>query len=119
MFETIQTNLRLLAVAALAGIALLATFLAASREVKAAVATSTDAQSREKELATKKNALQRRGLIVIVGLALLTAVEYVIAIAAPGGVALLLGVIALIKAGLILYYFMHVAQIWRTDEEHA
>ncbi len=64
---------------------------------------------------------QRRGLRVIVLLAVLTAVEYAIAVQVDSTEALLglLTPIALIKAGYILWYFMHLPRVWRGEEEHA
>jgi heme/copper-type cytochrome/quinol oxidase subunit 4 len=57
---------------------------------------------------------QRRGLIVIGILAVLTLIEYIIAVAMDGGnvLAALLGVVALIKGVVILQYFMHFHQLW-------
>jgi len=57
----------------------------------------------------------RRGWIIFVVLLLLTAVEFVIGVA-MNSIALLL-VIALIKAALIVYYFMHIYRLWR-EESH-
>jgi cytochrome c oxidase subunit IV len=56
---------------------------------------------------------------VLIGLAVLTAVEYGIAVALHSNVLPYLAVIALIKAGLIVQYFMHVAQLWREEGGHA
>ncbi len=55
------------------------------------------------------------GWKVFGGLALLTLLEYFVAVEMAGSLSLL-GIIALGKAGLILQYFMHVAQLWREDE---
>lgn len=64
-------------------------------------------------------AAQNRGLIVIGALAVLTVIEFVIAIAIDGGnvLATLLGVVAVIKAVLIIQYFMHFHQLWRYIRE--
>ncbi len=58
----------------------------------------------------------RRGLLVLIVLGVLTAVEYVIPIALDSGSMPFLVVIGLAKAALIVYYFMHVAQLWREEE---
>lgn len=68
---------------------------------------------------TQKALKLRLGWIVIGGLAVLTAVEYVIAVAIHSNVLPFLAVIALVKAWLIVQYFMHVAQLWHGEEgEH-
>ncbi len=59
----------------------------------------------------------RRGLVVIVILAVLTVIEFIIAISLDTGRFGLLTVIALIKAWFILDYFMHISQLWKTEEE--
>ena len=58
----------------------------------------------------------RQGFIVFLILAVLTAIEIVIAtnLDSPG-VALI--IVALIKAGLIVQYFMHIYRLWR-EESH-
>lgn len=59
----------------------------------------------------------RRGLMVLIALAVLTAIEYVVPVALLArGATAPLAIIALLKAGLIVYYFMHVAQLWRREE---
>jgi len=63
---------------------------------------------------------QRRGLIVIAILAVLTIVEYVLAISIDD-TAWLIGTLtpfALAKAFLILWYFMHVPLIWLGEGGH-
>jgi len=62
-----------------------------------------------------KLAAYRRGIYVFLALAVLTAVEYVVAISI-NSVALLL-IIALLKAAAIVQYFMHVYRLWR-EESH-
>ena len=60
----------------------------------------------------------RRGLAVIVALAVLTAIEFGVPVALERGPALpILVALALVKAGLIVHYFMHLAQLWRREEE--
>ena len=58
----------------------------------------------------------RRGLQVIIVLAVLTIIEYAVPIVLERGANPYLAILALIKAGLIAYYFMHVAQLWRQGE---
>ena len=58
----------------------------------------------------------RRGLVVIIALGVFTAIEYVIPLAMDSGSMPYLVVIGLVKAVLIVYYFMHVAQLWREEE---
>lgn len=57
----------------------------------------------------------RRGLVVIIALGIFTAIEYVIPLALDSGSMPYLVVIGLVKAALIVYYFMHVAQLWRGE----
>ncbi len=58
------------------------------------------------------------GLLVIIGLAVLTIIEFFVPIGLEKWPALpVLTFIALLKAALIIWYFMHVAQIWRRGEE--
>ena len=59
----------------------------------------------------------RKGLMVLIVLGALTAIEYVIAVAMESGAMAFLVVIGVVKAALILYYFMHIAQLWRQEEE--
>jgi cytochrome c oxidase subunit 3 len=62
----------------------------------------------------KKTALNQ-GVIIFVFLAALTALEFFVAVAI-GSVALL-AVIALVKAGLVAYYYMHIYRLNREDDE--
>ncbi len=63
----------------------------------------------------QQGAKLRLGWIVIGGLAVLTALEYWIAVSVHSTPLPYLAVIALIKAWLIVQYFMHVAQLWRKE----
>jgi heme/copper-type cytochrome/quinol oxidase subunit 4 len=55
----------------------------------------------------------RTGWIVIALLAVFTIIEFIVAITTDGAVLIvLLTVIAVIKAGLIIQYFMHFGQLW-------
>lgn len=57
---------------------------------------------------------QRLGVIVFIVLGVLTAVEFWISVSFtnPG---LYLTVIVLVKAGLIIHYFMRLSQLWRKE----
>jgi cytochrome c oxidase subunit IV len=70
--------------------------------------------------AASESRAQGRGLRIIAILAVLTVVEYLIAItlASPSGLLVLLSVAALVKAWLIVTYFMHLPMVWRNDGGH-
>lgn len=57
---------------------------------------------------------QRLGVIVFIVLAVLTAVEFWISLSFtnPGPY---LAIIVLVKAGLIIHYFMRLSQLWRRE----
>jgi len=63
-----------------------------------------------------KKADYRQGLFVFLALAVLTGIELVIAINLDSPAVPLI-IIALIKAGLIVQYFMHIYRLWR-EESH-
>ncbi len=63
----------------------------------------------DEEVLAGRKAAYRRGVYVFVGLAVLTAFEFVIAVVLSGSAALLF-VLILAKAGLILQYYMHMDQ---------
>jgi heme/copper-type cytochrome/quinol oxidase subunit 4 len=64
---------------------------------------------------SKMNALTR-GLVLFIILAVLTAVEYILGINEVPSV--LLWIIALIKFGLVLWYFMHLPRVFNADGGH-
>lgn len=64
----------------------------------------------------KKKAAFRQGIIVLIALAILTGIEYVIAISSSNAT-LTLFIIGLFKAGAIIQYFMHVTELW-AEEGH-
>jgi cytochrome c oxidase subunit 4 len=66
---------------------------------------------------TGRRAAYQRGLFVFVGLAVLTLIEFGIAIWI--GSVIFLFLIALLKAGLILQYYMHLGKVWGGEEVHA
>ncbi len=63
----------------------------------------------------KKSAALREGVIVFVVLAVLTAVEYVVGVSS--GTALLL-VLALVKAGIVVNYYMHIRRLSSSEGGH-
>jgi cytochrome c oxidase subunit 3 len=63
---------------------------------------------------TKSSAMQL-GLLVFVALAILTAVEFTIALTTS--LWQVLAVIPFIKAGLVLYYYMHISRLFEYDED--
>lgn len=65
---------------------------------------------------TRKKADYRRNIYVFIALAILTLVEFYIAINLENP-AVPLFIIALVKAGLIVQFFMHIYRLWR-EEEH-
>ena len=62
-----------------------------------------------------------KGLFVIGLLALLTILEFVVAIVLDDPLALVIGLtpFALAKAWFIIHYFMHVYKLWRGEEDHS
>jgi cytochrome c oxidase subunit 4 len=59
----------------------------------------------------------RQGLYVLIGLVVLTVLEFAVA-SILGGSAVFLFILALAKAGLILQYFMHLESVWSEEEAH-
>ncbi len=57
------------------------------------------------------------GLKVFVALIVLAVVEWYLMVARVPGLLWYLVVIQVVEAGLIAYYFMHVAQLWREEEQ--
>ena len=61
----------------------------------------------------KKMDALRRGVLVFVGLAILTVIEYYLGVhEAP---AIFLWIAALLKAGLVLVYFMHIGRLFGSE----
>lgn len=63
----------------------------------------------------RKAAAYRLGMITLIILAVLTAVEYAVAVYMESLV--LLFIIALVKAAVIVQNFMHITRLWR-EENH-
>ncbi len=57
-----------------------------------------------------------RGTRTIVGLAVLTALEFLAAVGLTTGLLAVLAAIAIAKTWLILDYFMHVRHLWHSEE---
>jgi cytochrome c oxidase subunit IV len=68
------------------------------------------------EVSEKRAAAYRLGIITAVILAVFTALEYWVSVGLNGS-AVWLFIIALIKAGVIVQNFMHIARLWR-EESH-
>jgi cytochrome c oxidase subunit 4 len=68
-----------------------------------------------KKSSTKMSALAR-GVIVFAILAVLTGIEYLLAISEVSTVFLWL--IALIKGGLVLWFFMHLPRVFNPEGDH-
>lgn len=64
---------------------------------------------------TKKKEAYRQIFMIFIILAVFTGIEYVVSQTLDSTILLLL--IALVKAGLIINYFMHVYRLWR-EESH-
>lgn len=63
---------------------------------------------------TKRSAIGRI-MIVAVGLALFTGIEFFVGIAeSPSTVLLFL--LALVKAWMVVYFYMHISRLWSSEE---
>lgn len=67
--------------------------------------------------ADKKRAAYRQGVMIFLLLAVLTIAEFFVSAATDGSVTFLM-IIALLKAGVIAHFFMHIYRLWRTEEDH-
>ncbi len=70
---------------------------------------------------TREATAQRRGLVTFVALAVLTLLEYIVAVSLDSVPLLiaLLAAAALAKCWAITQYFMHIYRLWRGEEVHA
>jgi heme/copper-type cytochrome/quinol oxidase subunit 4 len=76
-------------------------------------------KERSMEQTKDKSAELKRGVIVFAALAVLTVIEYFLGVIEGGAaVIVLLWLIALLKAGLVLYFFMHLPRVFRADGGH-
>jgi len=69
----------------------------------------------EKQTSPNTSAL-RRGVIVFAVLAVLTVIEYLLGINEVPS--FLLWIIALVKAGLVLWFFMHLPRVFNAEGDH-
>ena len=60
----------------------------------------------------------RTGWVIFLALALATLVEYIVAVSLEANLPIIIA-IAVVKAGLISYYFMHIVRAWSSGEEEA
>lgn len=63
----------------------------------------------------KKKAEYRQNFFIFLALAVLTLIEFLVAINLEEATVALM-IIALIKAGLIVQFFMHIYRLWRQEE---
>jgi cytochrome c oxidase subunit 4 len=73
------------------------------------------AKYRTPEARRRRTKAYREGLFTFIALAVLTAIEYAISVWLGSLVLLLIA--ALIKAALIVQFFMHVARLWQEEHE--
>jgi heme/copper-type cytochrome/quinol oxidase subunit 4 len=64
---------------------------------------------------TKSSGELRRGVIVFIALAVLTVIEYFLGIWEVANI--LLWIVALIKAALVIWFFMHVFRLFGGESE--
>lgn len=72
------------------------------------------AEDQEKNVEEQKSSAYELGGTVLLGLFVLTAVEYAFGVRGLSIVALF--IIIMIKAGMILNYYMHVSRLWSEEE---
>jgi hypothetical protein len=90
---------------------------ARKREIRPAVAVEkAPAKPVDEKVLVARKTAYRQGLMVLVGLAVLTAIEFWIGV--TGSFTVLLFVLILAKAGLILQYYMHLNRLWSEEEAH-
>jgi len=62
----------------------------------------------------KKSAALREGVFVFLALAVLTAVEYLVGVSTE--MVALLFALMLVKAALVVYFFMHISRLFESEE---
>jgi len=72
-------------------------------------------QSQEKMKTTRVSEV-RRGVYVLIFLAILTGIEYYLGTHEVANI--FLWAIALLKAGVVIQYYMHLMRVFRSGEEH-
>ncbi|MEN4011178.1 MAG: cytochrome C oxidase subunit IV family protein [Bellilinea sp.] len=65
---------------------------------------------------TNKKEELKRGVLVFVALAVLTVVEFFLGVNEVA--AIFLWIVALLKGGLVLVYFMHISRVFRSEGGH-
>ncbi len=119
MFNVTQVTLVITGLSVLVGLATLGACLALSWFVQTESSSGEEGeQAADPSIRSRKAAAYRLGLLVILGLAVLTVVEYEVAVKLHSNVLLYLMIIALVKAWLIVQYFMHVSQLWHEEGGH-
>jgi hypothetical protein len=117
MLDVSQASLVLLGLSVVAGVALLGAGLGfglfVGREYPPEAAE--EAPTEDPALSAKRKAAYRLGGVVLIGLAVLTIVEFYIGTTWASAVILL--IIGLFKAGLIVNYYMHLPRLW-SEEVH-
>ena len=63
-----------------------------------------------------QKARMRLGLVMFIVLMVVEVIEYLVGISLNVGATGLLVLLAVPGAGLIVYYYMHIAQLWRGEE---
>lgn len=58
----------------------------------------------------------KRGIVIFVLLAVLTGIEYFLGVLDNPSVYFLLWIIAVLKGGLVLWFFMHLPRVFNPDE---
>lgn len=64
----------------------------------------------------KKTNELRTGVNIFLILAVLTALEYIAGVAQVPSI--LMWIVALVKAGLVIWFFMHIARVFRSQGGH-
>ncbi len=82
------------------------------------VRSEREQEGRPTPPAAARNRPLRTGWVVFFWLAVLTVVEFIVAVTVTSNLPILV-VFALMKAGLIMHYFMHLLRVWRGHEEEA
>ena len=67
-------------------------------------------------LQQKRSAEYRQGVFVLIVLAALTLLEFYLAVQLPS--ITILFVVALIKAAIIVQYYMHISHVFSEEEDH-
>jgi caa(3)-type oxidase subunit IV len=71
---------------------------------------------KNKDMANRKSAAYNQGIIIFVVLMALTIAEYFVSFVPSSTIPLF--VIAILKAGAIMQYFMHIYKLWSKGENH-